>query len=575
MPVKTQIFYKAYATNIMGPTLTTESSFFTLADEPTTHVDGFAAAAGGLTSINLTWTTAANGADGYLILQKTGAAAPAGTPTDATGYSVGNTIGDGTVAAIVISGATLAQTISSLNPSTQYSYTIFPYAWDGANAGTYNYYTGVTVPSASATTNTPPVITFYDGFTGTDNIGGTGAAGTGNNGWITHSGTGTIPINAGSLTYAPLQASTGNRVTIPGDNATVSRDVNAALSLGTSTVAYYSLLLNVIDTTQIGSAFTDNGYFMNIGNTAGSSASTLFGRLHVKKVNSGSNYRLGIQNNSGTGASQTEFATDLVFGTTYLVVVKYDFNGASNDIATLWVDPSSLGGTEPSGGVSNSGGNATSATTFASICIRNASATPKADIDEVRAGITWADVTPPGVPATMQVSGVVADQVDTCYNATDSITVAGGVTTFIVQPGGSATMIAGQNINYMPGTMVMSGGYMHGYIDTTGTYCGVFAPTMVSGTMEVSKVVSEMEAGAFFKVYPNPTNDNFYIELDPTFRDTKTVVYIFGMVGDLIRQEEVMGNDRYEFSLGGKTPGIYFIRVFCGDKLGSQKIIKQ
>ncbi|MEI7983311.1 MAG: hypothetical protein WCI71_16800, partial [Bacteroidota bacterium] len=72
LPAKTQIFFKAYATNSAGPGLSPETSFFTLADEPTTHVTGFAATGTGPVSINLTWTTAATGADGYLILRKDG-----------------------------------------------------------------------------------------------------------------------------------------------------------------------------------------------------------------------------------------------------------------------------------------------------------------------------------------------------------------------------------------------------------------------------------------------------------------------------------------------------------------------
>jgi hypothetical protein len=152
LPPKTQIYFKAYATNSVGTSLTTEASFFTLANEPTSHVTGFTAVPTGTTSINLTWTISATGADGYLVLQKTGAASPTGIPVDATGYIVGGVLGDGTVAALVTPGSSLAISITGLSPATQYSFTIIPYAWDGANNATYNYYTAPTIPSASATT---------------------------------------------------------------------------------------------------------------------------------------------------------------------------------------------------------------------------------------------------------------------------------------------------------------------------------------------------------------------------------------------------------------------------------------
>ena len=146
------IHYRGYAHNTSGTSYSADDSFYTLSTEPSTHVGSFAAAANSSTSIGLSWTAAA-GATGYLILQRAGASAPTGSPTDATTYSVGNTIGDGTVAAIVTSGATTTATINSLSASSQYSYAIFPVASDGVNAGTYNYYTAATVPTATTTTS--------------------------------------------------------------------------------------------------------------------------------------------------------------------------------------------------------------------------------------------------------------------------------------------------------------------------------------------------------------------------------------------------------------------------------------
>jgi hypothetical protein len=169
LPAKTQVYFKAYATNPAGTGLSSESSFFTLADEPAGHVAGFTATAGGTTSITVSWTTPAAGADGYLVLQKAGTATPTATPADATGYTTGSALGDATVAAIVVSGSALSQTISGLMPGTDYSFTIFPYAWDGTNALTYNYHTAAPVPGATATTPLPPVTTYtWTGSVSTD-----------------------------------------------------------------------------------------------------------------------------------------------------------------------------------------------------------------------------------------------------------------------------------------------------------------------------------------------------------------------------------------------------------------------
>lgn len=159
LPPQTQVYAKAYATNSLGTTLTNEISFYTLSAEPTSHVTGFTATAAGNTSINLAWTLAANGATGYLVIQKASATPPTGTPSDGVAYSEGATIGDGVVAAIVTPASTLVKSIVGLSPGTQYYFTIFPYSFDGTHPETYNYFTTPVVPSATATTSgTAPVV---------------------------------------------------------------------------------------------------------------------------------------------------------------------------------------------------------------------------------------------------------------------------------------------------------------------------------------------------------------------------------------------------------------------------------
>ncbi|MFZ4523064.1 MAG: GEVED domain-containing protein, partial [Bacteroidales bacterium] len=66
------------------------------------------------------------------------------------------------------------------------------------------------------------------------------------------------------------------------------------------------------------------------------------------------------------------------------------------------------------------------------------------------------------------VTGTIGTTV--CYNATTTITVAGGVTTFtVLAPNGNATFFSGTNILFEPGTTVQSGAIMHAYI--SNTYC--------------------------------------------------------------------------------------------------------
>ena len=168
LPSKTQIFYKAYAVNAIGTKLTDEASFFTKAVEPTSAVGSFAADTipGNYSSVNLSWTPA-TGADGYIILKRDGASAPGTAPSDLTNYTVGNSIGTGTVVAIVSSGATTSQVISGLVPGSQYTFRIYPFGYDGTNAATMNYAPIALSVSASATLLVPTPTTYTWNQTGT------------------------------------------------------------------------------------------------------------------------------------------------------------------------------------------------------------------------------------------------------------------------------------------------------------------------------------------------------------------------------------------------------------------------
>ena len=92
--------------------------------------------------------TAAGGAllpDGYFVLRAVGAA-PDTDPTDGTSYSVGNTIGTGTV---VFNGAGTSFTDGSLSAATDYYYKIYSFRGTG---GGVNYFTGIAPLAGNHTT---------------------------------------------------------------------------------------------------------------------------------------------------------------------------------------------------------------------------------------------------------------------------------------------------------------------------------------------------------------------------------------------------------------------------------------
>ncbi|MBC8042099.1 MAG: endonuclease, partial [Rhizobacter sp.] len=152
----TPYIFTGEATNASGTRLTTDSVFFTLSAEPPSHVGGLTAI-GGAGQVNLNWTTAAAGADGYVILQST--SSPSLALNDGQGYTVGNIIDGGTsVASVITGGATLTATVTALAGGTGYNFAVVPFAFNGTDTATFNYFTSG-APTAAATTTGSPAAT--------------------------------------------------------------------------------------------------------------------------------------------------------------------------------------------------------------------------------------------------------------------------------------------------------------------------------------------------------------------------------------------------------------------------------
>jgi len=164
---------------------------------------------------------------------------------------------------------------------------------------------------------------------------------------------------------------------------------------------------------------------------------------------------------------------------------------------------------------------------------------------------------------------------DNCYDANLVIIVAGGGTSFTVQPGGRATMIAGSMIKYLPYTHVLNGGYMHGYITTTGEFCNSLKSSPLPEVIAQPEDQVQPEVitfGSGFRVYPNPTTGSFTLEVTGT---NTAQIMIYGIYGKPVAETTLSGQTKYDLSLALQPPGVYILRVICGNETWTVKVIKQ
>lgn len=207
-------------------------------------------------------------------------------------------------------------------------------------------------------------------------------------------------IVSGSLDYPGLQAPTGNRLNVKATapNLDSVRTTDGLLPRQTNGVLYLSFIIRLHGYAEIGST-NDGTSLITIGDTMNYSELLSINLLNDDKL------RLGVVKypSSSKSVSSSVFFTsgpgaDLSVdgSTTYLIVAKYEWvDGPSNDVVTLWVNPANLGRHEDQAGriFTRAGADGSRGAGRLTLCRG-----PNVNLDELRIGRTWADVTPTPVP---------------------------------------------------------------------------------------------------------------------------------------------------------------------------------
>ncbi len=224
-------------------------------------------------------------------------------------------------------------------------------------------------------------------------------------------------VAAGSLAIPGLQSPgvASNKVSLPSTASTAARAFHtAAISSG-------SIFLSCILRQTTLAASTTGGTVAGLDDDGGFTTSN--GRvaaglgIHLKQTNT-TRYLVGIRKGQGTSgagggtdvfyAGESFAPNDVVF-----IVARYTFNpGVGDDTVELWVNPptNSFGVTEPPPSVpATTTGNATDAIELRHVFVRCNSSTTSGinELDDLRVGVNWADVTPPSGPAVPTPAPVI------------------------------------------------------------------------------------------------------------------------------------------------------------------------
>jgi len=189
----------------------------------------------------------------------------------------------------------------------------------------------------------------------------------------------------------------------------------------------------------------------------------------------------------------------------------------------------------------------------------------------------WLDVVPEEFTL---VNTTVNDEELLCYNATQNITVAGSGGAVTILSGGTTDFVAGNSIRFFYGFHAVSGSYVHGMITTDGTFCDgngsksllVSPPVPDKLAVELSSFKEQIKGiDKHVKVYPNPNDGNFTIELVNFTNQVSIAVYNgLGAVSYRTAHDPLLPAS---ISLPNITRGVYYVKVTGENEQTVKKVI--
>lgn len=222
-------------------------------------------------------------------------------------------------------------------------------------------------------------------------------------------GTGPQPTIAdGDLVVPGLYSAGGGHSAAFGGNGTSAR-LNLGVGAGgiTSDTIYYSFAMKLTDLTGLSASGVFWAGFNNTQGSQTTTPNTVVTRVVTRSAGDGL-FNVGLDKASGTASSFLWAPGNFTTSDTVFLVGSYTFNpGTGDDVSQLWVnpDPSTFAaGAAPGGALSSTAGGDIARVASFVLYDRSAAEPAGGLIDDLRFGLSWADVTPTMVPEPSVIS---------------------------------------------------------------------------------------------------------------------------------------------------------------------------
>lgn len=183
----------------------------------------------------------------------------------------------------------------------------------------------------------------------------------------------------------------------------------------------------------------------------------------------------------------------------------------------------------------------------------------------------------PSVPENLFIQNQsVEGGISECFNAAQTITVAGGGTYFTVAANANAELIAGMKVVFLDGTVVMPGGYLHAHITNNSEFC-LNQKSLLNNDLDVNMESQNMNTASeeeLFSVFPNPGNGVFYLNMSGKMEAGDALLTVYDLTGESILQLTI-SEPMNSLSISGYPSGVYLLRVIQGNRMQTRKLVVQ